>query len=231
MRLCVIGTSHVATLKLGWAGLAAQHPGVVPTFFAAPLGKLAGLKPEGGRLVSADAETRALLMASAGFAEVIPAEYDAVLLAGMRLYVPRLDGRMSVALRMATLADAVAGPAMTLAKRIRRLVPLPIWFAHEPLWADLPRYRRGEGHLVPYAQLLAQMQAGIPLRQAVLLAQPPQTISPAQLTPLAFSVETAPVEVVEASGRVFDQVHMNGAFGAAWWTANLPVLRVSPPRG
>ena len=229
MRLCVIGTSHVAMLKRGWE--AAPHPGVDPTFFAAPLGKLTSLKPEGGALVSADAEMRALLQASGGSEAVRAADFDAVLVVGMRLYLPRLDARMSAALRDTTLEDVVAGRALTLARRIRRLAPLPLWFAHEPLWADLPRYRPGDGHLLGYEQVLAQMQARIPLRNATLLAQPPQTVSGSQLTPLAYSVETEAVELVEASGRFFDQVHMNAAFGAAWWAANLTAMRVSPPRG
>ena len=224
MRLCVIGTSHVATLKLGWDQRAAAYPGVAVTFFAAPLGKLLSLKPQDGRLVSADAETRGLLASSAGHAEVNPQDFDAVLLAGMRFYLPRLDVRMSAALHQAVLADIVAGPALTLAKRIRRLAPLPVFFAHEPLWADLPRYRRGEGHLVAYGDVRALMQARLALRNATLLPQPPETISAAQLTPLAFSVETAAPEVVEASGRAFDQVHMNAGFGAAWWRYNLAAI-------
>ena len=225
MRICVIGTSHVAVLKLGWEVVAPQHPDLVMTFLAAPLGKLASLKPEAGRLASADAGTRALLMASAGIVEVIPENFDAVLLAGMRLYLPRLDLRMSAALREAMLQDGMTGTALTLARRIRRLAPLPIWFAHEPLWADLPRYRRGEGHLFGYAEVLGQMQARIPLRRARLLPQPPQTVTAALLTHLQYSVETEPLAVVEASGRAFDQVHMNAEFGAAWWAANLPVIR------
>ena len=80
-------------------------------------------------------------------------------------------------------------------------------------------------HLPAYGDLLAQLQARIPLRRARLLAQPPQTVTPALLTPLRYSVETDPVEVVEASGRAFDQVHMNADFGAEWWAANLPVIR------
>jgi hypothetical protein len=224
MRLCVIGTSHVATLKQGWEAIAADHPEVAPTFFAAPLGKLASLKPEAGRLVSADAETRGLLVASGGSEAIPPGDFDAVLLAGLRLYLPRLDRRMSRALQETTLADVMAGMALTLAKRIRRLTPLPIFFAHEPLWADLPRYRRGEGQLLAYADVLAEMQALVPLRQAVLLPQPPETVSAAQLTPLAYSVETEPLEVVEAGGRAFDQVHMNARFGAEWWAANLPAI-------
>lgn len=227
MRLCVIGTSHVAMLKQGWE--AAPSSGVVPTFFAAPLGRLTSLKPEAGALVSADAETRAVLRASGGSEALVAAEHDAVLLVGMRLYVPRLDARMSSALRAAVLADVMAGPALVLARRIRRLAPLPLWFAPEPLWADLPRYRRGEGHLVGYQRVLALMQGRMGLKQAVLLAQPPQTVSSSDLTVLDYSVETEAVAVVEASGRAFDQVHMNAAFGAAWWAANLAVI--SPGRG
>lgn len=229
MRLLVIGTSHVSTLKRGWEVVAAANPDVVPTFFAAPLGKLASLKPDGGRLVSADAETRALMMASGGSETISPGEFDAALLAGMRLYLPRLDKRMSAALRDTTLDDVAGGMAVTLAKRARRLAPLQVFFAHEPLWADLPRYRRGEAHLQGYSEVLAQLQARIPLPRAKILTQPPQTISAAQLTPLEYSVETEAVEVVEGSGRVFDQVHMNAAFGAEWWAANLPAI--TQPRG
>jgi hypothetical protein len=222
MRLLIIGTSHVATLKQGWQLLAPPPADLTPTIFGAPLGKLASLKPDRDHLVSADAEARGLLLASGGAEAVTPGAFDAALLVGMRLYVPRLDLRNSSALRAMTLADVMAGPAMTLAKKLRRLAPLPLFFAPEPLWADLPRYRRGEAHLIGYAEVLAQMQARLPLPRARILPQPPQTISPAQLTPLDYSVETQPLAEVEAAGRVFDQVHMNARFGAEWWTANLP---------
>ena len=227
MRLGVIGTSHIATLKLGWEILGPQHPGIATTFFGAPLGKLAGLKPQGERLASADPATRALLAASSGGIEdIAPKDFDAILLAGMRLYLPRLDARMSQALRDTALADVIAeGLAPRLAKRFRRLAPVPLYFAPEPLWADLPRYRRGEGHLLPYAEVLAGLQSRLPLRRAKILPQPEKTISAALLTKLAYSVETEPLEQVEASGRAFDQVHMNAEFGAAWWEANLPELR------
>lgn len=225
MRILVIGTSHVAALKLGWEIVAAQHPDVTLTIFGAPLGKLASLKPEGAQLVSADAEARSLLLASGGAEVVSPGDFDAVLLVGMRLYVPRLDMRMSSALRDTTLDDVMGGPVMGLAKRLRRLAPLPLFFAPEPLWADLPRYRRGEGNLLGYAEVLARMRSRIPLPRARILPQPPQTISAAQLTPLAYSVEREPVELVEAAfGRVFDQVHMNARFGAEWWAENLPAI-------
>jgi hypothetical protein len=227
MRVLVIGTSHVAMLKQGWERVLSQNPDILPTFFAAPLGKLTSLRPEGADLVSKDAETRALLRASGGAEVVTPGDFDAALLVGMRLYVPRLDLRMSSALRKTTLDDVMAGPVLTLAKRVRRLAPLPLFFAHEPLWADLSRYRRGEGHLLTYAEVLAQMQSRLALARARILPQPPQTVSAAQLTPLAYSVETEPVEVVEAAGRVFDQVHMNARFGAEWWDANLPAIHAA----
>jgi len=53
MKLCIIGNSHLAAIKLGWDQVGAEFPWLQPQFFGARADALLDLHAEGGRLVPA----------------------------------------------------------------------------------------------------------------------------------------------------------------------------------
>lgn len=76
MRLCVLGNSHVAALKLGYRGNDA-------IFFASPSRTLRTLQPQAGELISTDPDVRRRLAKSSGGTESIRvADFDAFLVVG-----------------------------------------------------------------------------------------------------------------------------------------------------
>ena len=83
-RLCVIGNSHLAAVKLGWDQLASGHPGVQPRFFGSPRATLRELHWHGPVLVCRSEQVqRNLRMTSGGLDQIDLREFDAVLLCGL----------------------------------------------------------------------------------------------------------------------------------------------------
>ncbi len=86
MRLCLLGNSHVAALKLGFSGSEA-------VFFASPSRTLRTLQPQDGELVSTDPDLRRRLAKSSGGAETIRvSEFDAFLVVGCALGLASATG-------------------------------------------------------------------------------------------------------------------------------------------
>lgn len=156
LRLCLIGNSHLAAIKLGWQLLASKHPDVVPTFFGSPRNSLRELHWQGAALVCRSEPVKHnLQMTSGGLSEIDLRNFDAVLLCGLgfglrqlaRVYISHRHmglGNWPDAVQRVSRAcfqDAVSGQMrQTLASRLGHLIrertAVPLLLVPTPMPVD-----------------------------------------------------------------------------------------------
>lgn len=87
LRICAIGNSHLAALRSGWSLCAADHPGLQITWFGAMWDGIAELRRVDRSLCATHApEVEATLAwTSGGLRQIVLDDYDAFLLAGLKL--------------------------------------------------------------------------------------------------------------------------------------------------
>lgn len=94
-RICIIGNSHVAALKLAWSNRPPKlQDGVALTFFSAQNKMMVRIRPQGSKLVSGSEELAEKLRYTSGGQDTIRLkDYDAFVLAGsgFGIDVPRLS--------------------------------------------------------------------------------------------------------------------------------------------
>ena len=80
MKICLIGNSHLAALKMGWPEIAQDLPDVQPAFFGARGAMMARLRVRGDRLVAKTAAlAEQMSFVSGGLTEIVPGDYDAII--------------------------------------------------------------------------------------------------------------------------------------------------------
>ena len=229
MRLAVIGNSHIAALKAGWTGMAADHPDRQLVFFGARGDSLDALVAQDGRLVPANAElARSIAVTSGGLRCIDPGEFDAFLLHGMNAQPNfRREGFYSQAVMDQAVQDLCE---QTLSHRtldkICRLTDRPIYVGHNPLIAA---ERTDEDQdLAPYHSGVDDLNAAFYRRfSARLVPQPEITIANGRNTAMAFSTGSRALSV----GGEMDDIehpatelsHMNATFGAVWMACFLNI--------
>ena len=83
-RVCVLGNSHLAAVKLGWNQRAAAHPDLHCDFFGAPKNGMAEVAFEDGLIVPQNEAVRAAFaMTSGGRESVQLRDYDCVVAVGL----------------------------------------------------------------------------------------------------------------------------------------------------
>lgn len=84
-RVCLIGDSHLAALKLGWNSLAPEFPHARLSFFAAPGKSLEGLAVRDGALVPTGNALLGSLKLTSGGETRIAGDYDVYVVHGLEL--------------------------------------------------------------------------------------------------------------------------------------------------
>lgn len=238
MRLCVIGNSHVGSLKRAWDAAedtGARPEGVSLRFFASRHRGLEDGAVEDGRFVPrTPALRRDLAFTSGGAEEIELAAYDAFLVYGC-FVAPYRDagGFYSQACRAQALEDHFR-PRMgvRLAQALRAALParVPVLIGHNPLPCDPavearldPGPATGEDH---YTRALAMVNARFFAPEGLaLVAQPAATRLGARpfFTAAHFAKGSRRLEVGDAldgaEHGAADRVHMNDAFGALYLAA------------
>jgi len=149
-RLCVIGNSHIGTLRLGWHALSgSERRSWSVDFFAALDGLQTTLEARSGRLVSDSTELRLQFLRSAAMTRIRPERYQAFAIVGFDVSPTTLAKRANgyrtwkyaeaerpvVSQRCfeAAMEDVLAaGTARGLAAKLRSLSPAPIIFVPAP---------------------------------------------------------------------------------------------------
>lgn len=88
-RVCIIGDSHLAAVKLGWPRISAEFPAIAPTFFGAPITHLDDFVVRDGRLIAASETLEKFLHQTSGGKPVIDGAYGLYLVCGMGASFPR----------------------------------------------------------------------------------------------------------------------------------------------
>lgn len=158
LRLCVLGNSHLAALKDGWAARPGRWPGVAADFIGAHGNLLLETTVEGGRLTPVTPAARAAFLSLGGVAAADLAAYDGIVIAGCQVGVhsaasawrdmrwpalpsvaacpdlalmrPRLVSRPAARATLAARLSARLG--LRLARHLRAGTEVPIWLASQP---------------------------------------------------------------------------------------------------
>lgn len=235
MRICVIGSSHISSLKQGW-DLASHHfPGHDLVFFGSIGTSIRHLRAVKGRLVTARRLVNtSFAMTSGGCTFIDPQDYDAFLIYGLQLWVPRLERGISVAVMKEVVSTKVASSlTVQIAKLLRALSDKVIWVSPAPL-ETAPNGVHDSENFHSYAALIDEMAASIAVPGTKLLGQPSQTLCPDLRTVQGFGTGSVRLKVrAEATGAAaagaiehpaHETKHMNGDYGAVWLRQNLPAI-------
>lgn len=230
MRLCVVGNSHMGSLKLAWDDLAPARPDLTVGFFGLPAGGLRALAPEAdGRLGVADpAHRRLLAQVTGGDPLLDPLAWDGFVLVGLAVNLrqadPALwpDRRLSSALRAALVRARFAPTTMAhVLGLLRARTACPVWLVPQPA----ARRRPDEAapvlppHAPTHAEALADFRLALEDGATRLVAQPEDTLQDGFWTDARYG--EGAVGLATATGArakdAGDHGHMNAAFGRRLW--------------
>lgn len=228
-RVCVLGNSHAACLKLAWDEGHHLHSQFSLTFFADRRAGLMGLQPRDGMLVPDSERLRSIIeYTSGGLSEVDLQAYDAVLVVGLQVQAyPHADRSFSAAAVRRWLIDRTPRTGgFDLAKKVRQVSGIPAFVVHQPLETvvaaevdvDLRIYRNS-------IQVLNEeffQKLNVPV-----FAQPEQTITNGFYTKRTYASNAKKLDIGHdevsdvPSG---DRRHMNALYGAVVLSTFLPQI-------
>lgn len=223
MKICIFGNSHAAALKHGWDLIAADHPDVTIHIYSMIGQNLSDLELEGRKLVQAGRINMRLRRYPEEAGEEVDLDlYDGFILHGLG-FLPNVRAMeapgLSSAVCEAMIADSVESTALwKLLCDIRKVSQVPVRVGHAPLRAAEEVETRGAADGYRMAIETAQ-QICFDGMQAVLVAQPEETIVNGDGTDPQFNMDVVPLtkdaaEIAGRDERHHDRVHMNPAFGA-----------------
>ncbi|MGA0532897.1 hypothetical protein [Hansschlegelia sp. KR7-227] len=219
MRVCVLGNSHAAALKLAYDADPSIATRMELTFFAHRGGALRQLRARDGIIVPTKAEVeKAIAHTSGGLKQIDPALYDVFLVYGLgvRAYRPPMTF-FSRAARLQAARDHVSQSlAMPILDLLGGVGAAPIYVAHEPMMAS--RRPQEPGRHPDYAAGIALLnEAVFNPRDSMLLEQPLETVVNGWETGNAFSIGSRRLDIGDKiSGDLHqdaDHGHMNQEFG------------------
>jgi len=222
MRICVLGNSHIATLKQAWD--IRPHKAHSLTFFGAVRDTLLGLRVRKGLLIpDNDALADSLAFTSGGLRRIDPAQYDAFLVFGLCRKVHRQVENFAPGLSSAVLEQTLgdywqARNLYRMAKRLARISKKPVYLGHSPLEIRSPEMAVDQGDYPAF--ISASNRLVFAPVNAELLPQPPATVLGGLATPARFGIGSTRL----ADGRPRpnaqhpegERCHMNADFGALW---------------
>ena len=231
MKICLIGNSHIAAIKLGWLNVAGEFPDVQLTFFAARFVEMAGLMAQGDRLVADTASLAAQIsFISGGLEEIIPKDYDMIVLCGLGLFVPRLPAGTSAALRRQASIDYVNSSLIPVTlQKLHSVTDKTIWVAPSPMSAVAVADEQIRSAMVPYFALINDVQIALDDPRCKVIGQPSRTLTRNLASRSVYTDGSVKLPIPNVNPAALkhppsELKHMNGAFGAIWLKLNLPKL-------
>ncbi len=232
LKICIIGNSHIATLKRAWdAGSSHENQQHKITFFGAVRDKIMGLKADAGALVADDFElAKSMEFTSGGISRIDIANYDAVLVFGLcrKVHQPveAMDPRFSSGLKRQAISGYWEG--RNLVRMIRRIPAartLKVYAGHSPLEARANAIAREAGQ---YREFIALSNRLVFSKfGATLLPQPAATIVGEVATAQKFSSGSLKLAVQSGTPKAHmdaEICHMNVEFGKLWLRGFLGAL-------
>jgi len=225
MKICILGNSHAASLKLGWDEISPYHPDKQLTFFASRQKGLKSLALVKNKLVpQTEVLKKNISFTSGGLNHVDLDEYDLFVTYGLGLPIPSFDKNYSSSVVKQTCLDlfsqSINGKICSI---IRQASMKPIYVGHNPQKAALSARPEFRTNNLNYLQTLNLMNKAIFVTGAVIVQQPEETLINHWHTDLRFSVGSTRLDVGDKiSGQSHpdhDFGHMNNDFGKLWLEA------------
>jgi len=223
LNICVLGNSHAGSLKLGWNLIEQDYPGIKITFFAARACGLEQLSVRKGMLVPTNAHLKKSLSHTSGGHEAIDLSlFDICLIYGLRFSFPykleigRTTHYLSKAAYECSIHDTISSAlSIQVLKKVRCLSKIPVYIGHNPLTARNRNSFLKEA--ISYPEFVAAVNRILIADQAVLLAQPEETITENIYTKAEYKSGAVCLDVGDKSANQpyasEDNVHMNDEFG------------------
>ncbi len=232
-KVCVIGNSHVAALKLGWPEIQAQFPRVELTCFASA-GLSVAYEVSDGKLVCPDPRIKQRLAYTSQTDGDIRPVYDVYILCGLalssmkafRAYIAKRVELKAAGTPIGTTVEdyaAAMAPALRdtiaidVAAKLRTLTqapifviatPLPAYERHVELWGRIKENFQESTVAQAYDLACTRVAAE---HDAVFLPQPVEVTDESGLTTRNQFYLLKPEQVAEEKSL---HTHMNPAFGA-----------------
>lgn len=231
-RLAIIGNSHVACLKTGWSRMGDSRPDLKAVYFADRGDRLDGLVAKGDRLVPSNPRLKQVIAhTSGGLTEIVPADYDAILVFGLGLDPVMLPDSYSMAVLRQTVVDrARSSLNYRLVERLRAVTRLPIYVGACPLLAMRRTSPIVDRSIYPLNRTTLAEDVFSPL-DATFVSQPDRTICRGFFTRSRYSEGSMRLDVADSiSGQSHpstERRHMNADYGAEMWAVLLAHLDAS----
>ena len=221
MRICVLGNSHVASLKLGLEKLPGARQRFTMEFFASRAGALEGLHLKDRRLVPRSENlARAIAHTSGGKRDVVLDDYDAFLVYGLGFRLPVVETQVSAAVRRQVCRDTAVGTlSFHMCSLLRQATDKPVYVGHDPQEAE-GRKRPDVSRSLPYDGVYDLTKSALRDEDLRLVRQPRGTFANSWFTKPEFAAGSTRLDIGDAKSNELhkdvDNKHMNGDFGRIW---------------
>lgn len=221
MKICVLGNSHVASLKLGLAKLPAAQTNVSVDFFASRANSLRALRLEKNRLLPMNVNlAKAISHTSGGKSDIALDEYDAFVVYGLGFPLPMVGTQLSSAVRRQVCRDTMEQSlSFRTCLLLRQGTDKPVYVGHDPQPSTRGATQEPSRHL-PYDEVYAMMRVELSGADLQLTAQPRQTFADTWFTKPEFSTGSVRLDIGDEKSNELhgeaDNKHMNGEFGRLW---------------
>lgn len=243
IKLCLIGNSHAAALKLGWELIKGEFSDLEVTIFAAPGDQMGDLRVKGRRLVPGSSKLRKTLKTICGRGRIKEKDYDRFLVCGMKygantlvrlLIAHRLghepkDDRQPISLpffeRIAA-AQLRSLPSIAMIENLRRITKKPIGLIVQPFcsdhaeWTDAKYIRQPETEQKLAEKFVSLTQDIVASLDCDVFFQPEATKSSPLRTRGEFSIGSRRLSNSNPH-ELLDIRHMNPDYGAIVWRSIL----------
>lgn len=237
-RVCVLGNSHGASIKLGWELLCDQFDNVEFTFFLAQGQNMRFLEVEKSQQGTValrpvrEEIAEIFQVTSGGRSEIELQDYDLFLFYGLGVSCPALDHRLSGAVRQTAISDAVRlSITYKILSEARNYIDKPVFVAHEPLASrqlGIDKAFSIEGKYIGYEMVHENLQSELNQLDAVLLRQPVETIGDGLVTKTEYCKGSVRLNIkkdaADRSHPPNDIFHMNVQYGKKFLEYNLPKM-------
>jgi hypothetical protein len=256
-RVCFIGNSHLAAVKLGWDAVEADYPDIACNFFGAPANALSRLSLDGDVLVPTNnALTRKLKIVSGGSTTLRPSDFDAICCVGLRFgfynWLQALLGLHSYTVPAVREESTLVSnsflrhsarnwlehtTALLVMRMVRSVCSVSIFMLPVPLPGEV-LLNQLNADAAPSDQVLVSLAALHRIFQAEaelcaiaegfrLLPQPPTTIVSSCFSRAEF--RKGAVRLLTGVEKSADDcTHMNQSYGTEVWIEIAKALRAAP---
>lgn len=223
MKICVIGNSHVGSLKRAWDLIAPSFSEIKLTFFAHRAEGLSGLRIDEEKLVAGDESLKkALEFTSGGSGKIDPVSFDCFLLYGLGAQsyfkVPSVFSEQVINASFNDVARHTLSFQILIL--LREITDKPIYIGHTPLKAAV-KNKNISDNVELYLEGISMINDGFyQLFDAKLVHQPCVTIVNGGYTNIDYTKSSKRLAVGYSNDDELhpghEVVHMNDVFGRIW---------------